>query len=1310
MAERAAIKRSTVIEHIKQIHAMAMSVRDDASLASTLSVLVTDLDSLWTQFKMEDDSHLDCLLLLGKSDQYLYSLSSETRRLIGEAKAVAASFIPTGAEAIDLSYINQRVPSSQDSDVIVKNSPRLPEIPLPKFSGEFREWPAFRDKFSALVNSRSDLSNFEKIYYLMGCLEGAAAEAVQSIPVAGDNYTLVWSTLSERFNRPRLVATSLVEQLLHTPPMTHESLHDLNSFLCTFHENFSLINALKLPDLGSFILFTMAFRCLPVHTRKTFEASNTAEYPSITQLLEFVRSRVAILEVVGDTKKSSVLAASKDGKSTGQSVKGGDPLGKRSSSRAMSFVTAKTDVKCPCCSEQHKLTSCIKFKSWTNEDRVRWTRENRLCFICFGADHWVPRCKSKPNCNKCTQRHHFLLHSSEDESRDKDETPPANVSNVSMCAAVRRSPKPAATSVLLGTALVHVRDRSGSWHTLRALVDCASQISAITDVCVTRLGLKRSRWTAPISGLSGTSVVNVLGRVDCVVQPRFSSEPALSVRAWILPTITGDLPKQSLSSGIKDRYSNLALADPHFDVSSPVDLLLGGDVYASIMDGRKVSIDNALPSAFSSIFGWILIGPVSDSETRAYQSLPVCMTLSLECLMDKFWQVEEPAMVPSTFTDNGQCEKLFSEQMGRLPSGRFSVPLPFRSQVSSETFVGSREVAARRFEMLERKLSSNPKLKSLYDKFMSDYISLGHMSLAQSPGHYFIPHHAIFRPEIDDSKIRVVFDASARGFRGPSLNQCLFPGPKLHQDIIDILIRFRVSKHVFTTDICKMYRQILVKPEHRKFQHVLWRASPHDAVREYELHTVTYGVNCAPFLALRVLQYIASNDCEHFDSVRHALLRQTYVDDICTGADSIAELLQLQSDLIGVLKKSGLELKKWASNTPSVLEAVPMDDRVSVPLPFESVEGYGTRILGLEWHPEGDFFSCALSLSPSPVFSKRGILSLVARIFDPLGVFGPSVFLAKPYMADLPDTRVQQRRPFERVGVDYAGPLQMRELSLRKSRVVKIYVSVFVCFCTKAVHLEVVTDLSTDAFLAAFDRFIARRGLPSDVFSDCGTNFIGADRQLRMLLESPEGQAAIANTRAACVWHFNPPSAPHFGGLWEAAVRSTKRLLVRVIGTHIFTYEEFSTVLARVEAILNSRPLTPASSDPHDLDCLTPGHFLIGQPLLAIPPRSNPESSIKLTQRWKLMDQCHQAFWRRWSAEYLTTLQERSKWTEGVPNLKVNDMVIVVDNQSPPLMWRLGRVLELLPGTDGHVRVVRVMTRLGIVTRPVVKLVPLPAN
>lgn len=286
----------------------------------------------------------------------------------------------------------------------------------------------------------------------------------------------------------------------------------------------------------------------------------------------------------------------------------------------------------------------------------------------------------------------------------------------------------------------------------------------------------------------------------------------------------------------------------------------------------------------------------------------------------------------------------------------------------------------------------------------------------------------------------------------------------------------------------------------------------------------------------------------------------------------------------------------------------------------------------------------------------------------------------------------------------------MRELKLRKSRNYKVYVAVFICLSVKAVHLELVSDLSTDAFIAAFDRFVARRGLPSDVYSDCGTNFIGANRLLQALIQSPEGQVAVANSRTNCAWHFNPPSAPHFGGLWEAAVRSTKRLFIRVIGNHIFTYEEFTTVLARVEAVLNSRPLTPASSDPHDLECLTPGHFLIGQPLLAVPPRSTPDAIRNLTNRWKLLDQCHQAFWKRWTSEYLTTLQERFKWTASVPSLHVGDMVVVVDNQGPPLSWRLGRVTELIPGPDGITRVVRVLTTQGLITRPVVKLVRLPTN
>lgn len=138
-----------------------------------------------------------------------------------------------------------------------------------------------------------------------------------------------------------------------------------------------------------------------------------------------------------------------------------------------------------------------------------------------------------------------------------------------------------------------------------------------------------------------------------------------------------------------------------------------------------------------------------------------------------------------------------------------------------------------------------------------------------------------------------------------------------------------------------------------------------------------------------------------------------------------------------------------------------------------------------------------------------------------------------------------------------------------------------------------------------------------------------------------------------------------------------------------------------------SRPLTPLSIDPHDLDCLTSSHFLIGQSLLAVPPRVDVDFDRKLQNRWKLLDQCHQAFWRRWSTEYLHTFQQRTKWSEGKSNVSINDMVVIRDAHPSPLEWRLGRVSEVLPGPDGVVRVVRILTTQGVITRPVVKIIVL---
>uniref|UniRef100_A0A2S2NV96 Integrase catalytic domain-containing protein n=1 Tax=Schizaphis graminum TaxID=13262 RepID=A0A2S2NV96_SCHGA len=250
--------------------------------------------------------------------------------------------------------------------------------------------------------------------------------------------------------------------------------------------------------------------------------------------------------------------------------------------------------------------------------------------------------------------------------------------------------------------------------------------------------------------------------------------------------------------------------------------------------------------------------------------------------------------------------------------------------------------------------------------------------------------------------------------------------------------------------------------------------------------------------------------------------------------------------------------------------------------------------------------------------------------------------LLTPRMGNLPEARVHSLRAFSSVRTDYGGPYLIKECKSRNTKTTKVYIALFVCMTTKAIHVEIVSDLTTDAFLAALDRFVARRGVPTHVYSDCGTNYVGAARHLNHILRNKDVQIRVS-AHVACTWHFNPPAAPHFGGLWEAGIKSVKFHLKRVIGIQVLTYEELETLCVRVEGILNSRPLTPASMDPHDLDALTPGHFLIGQPILAVPEENFTEVPMNRLTRWQLLRQLHESFRKRWSLEYLSTLQARLK-------------------------------------------------------------------
>lgn len=313
-------------------------------------------------------------------------------------------------------------------------------------------------------------------------------------------------------------------------------------------------------------------------------------------------------------------------------------------------------------------------------------------------------------------------------------------------------------------------------------------------------------------------------------------------------------------------------------------------------------------------------------------------------------------------------------------------------------------------------------------------------------------------------------------------------------------------------------------------------------------------------------------------------------------------------------------------------------------------------------------------------------------------------FTAKPsppIMGNLPQPRVTPASPFETCGTDFAGPFTILNRKGRGAKTSKCYLCIFVCFCTKAVHLEVVSDLSTNAFILCLRRFISRRGKPNTIYSDNGKNFVGANNELNKLLKAEKRAVNEFACSEGITFKFSPAYAPHFGGIWEAGVKTAKFHLKRIAGNSSLTFEELYTLFAQIEAIMNSRPLTCMSSDPSDLLPLTPGHFLVGRPLTSLP--SPVTERISLT-RYELIERLRQHFWNRWTKDYLTSLQQRLKWKTNGRGIVVGDLVLIMEDHQPPMRWLLGRVHQLYPGDDGVCRVVAIKTTNGIIKRAVTKI------
>ncbi|XP_011861541.1 PREDICTED: uncharacterized protein LOC105558453 [Vollenhovia emeryi] len=559
-------------------------------------------------------------------------------------------------------------------------------------------------------------------------------------------------------------------------------------------------------------------------------------------------------------------------------------------------------------------------------------------------------------------------------------------------------------SILLATAQVKVISAHGETAKVRALIDQGSEISLVSERLVQRLKLPRNHSTLSLVGIGAQKANQTKGVTSFKIAPHYDSSIGLTVSAHILPRLTSSVPSLKADSTSWAHLKGITLADPDFCTPQSIDLILGADSYNQIIEDGLLRESADQPIAQFTKLGWIISGPTGSSNTSiTANGYHVSVDQELYNLLHRFWELDSvPSSAPRLSPEEQQCESHFAATHSRDTTGRYIVRLPFKH--STEKLGESKAKAHRMMTHLLTKLERNPGLAHSYKQFMTEYDQLHHMqrvanSQPEPPHAYYLPHHGVWRENSLTTKLRVVFNGSSRTTSGYSLNDLLHTGKKLQKELINVLFWFRLFRYVFTADVEKMYRQIHVHLEDWDYQRIIWIDDSNHLVT-YCLTTVTYGLACAPYLALRTFEQLVQDEGTKFPLAVSTLNKGRYVDDVFGGADSIEEASQIVEQLHRLCMAGGFPLQKWTSNHQDVLASIAPGKQINA-TSLQIEETFQVNALGLIWQPSTDTFHFTWNLTATDVITKRSILSIVAKLFDPLGFLSPVIIQAKVLIQEL---------------------------------------------------------------------------------------------------------------------------------------------------------------------------------------------------------------------------------------------------------------------------------------------------------------------
>lgn len=875
--------------------------------------------------------------------------------------------------------LQEKVGSFQRSDDDIK----LPRLSIPTFDGDYQSWTSFHDIFVRLIHNNSRLGEAEKMQYLKTHMRKEAASLLQHLTISDANYKTAWKLLNERYNNKRKLFSVQFQILLSQPKLDHESAVGIRKLHDTTKECLHALSNLGIDTTNwAPLIAHIVIQKLDHESHKLYEQGleKPRELPTYEILYRFLENRFQSLESLKDSKKRENSLQPK----TYRTMKNQDW------SRYKTYHSAANSVKCSLCHEAHKIYACHRFKTLPVQERIYFVQSNKLCANCL-THRDSEKCHSRFKCSRCKQPHHTLLHQ---DQKTHTSTHISTTQPKEVQALLSKQNH----STLLATALIKARAVDGRLETLRALVDPGSQASFASESASQMLGLPRTKAYAEISGLGMAASGTARHKTTIILCPHFPSTFSISVEALILPRLTKLLPnKKVIAENTINPWNNVMLADPTYDTPGPIDLIIGADVYHSIiLEGIKKS-NNLI--AQKTEFGWILSGQPADNSSTSI----TCMVsyTDLDNTLKRFWEIENiEKPIQELSQEDQQCEEHFRNTYQRNTDGSYTVRIPFQNNLH-ELGESKRRATARLLQN-EKRFTSDKKLEKDYKLFMQEYIDLNHMTPIshELDGGYYLPHQAVIKEDSSTTRLRVVFDASSRTTTGISLNDTMYVGPKLQRDLGEILLRWRKHRYVFTADIEKMYRQIKIHNEDLKYQKILWRPTNTQPIREYCLTTVTYGTAAAPYLALRTLQQLALDERQSYPRASHILTTDFYVDDLMTGAATRQEAKEIQKELINLLSSGGFKLRKWTSNQQHLLESVPEDLREKGLREINDEDSIKT--LGVHWLPSSDCFQFKVNLSSTnQTVTKRSVLSDIAKLFDPLGWLSPVIIQAKLLMQEL---------------------------------------------------------------------------------------------------------------------------------------------------------------------------------------------------------------------------------------------------------------------------------------------------------------------